>query len=99
MGPVAALVPLIFAIEALGLILRPVTLSFRLSGNMFGDHAVFGVMSEMVRTFIDHRRGQFSPSPCVVPGPWFGGFLYSGFRIFPTFNHLHRVIGATPRPR
>ena len=64
-GPVLFLIPLIFAIELLGLILRPVTLSFRLSGNMFGDHAVFGVMSEMVRTFIDPVWGQLVPVPAI----------------------------------
>jgi F-type H+-transporting ATPase subunit a len=64
-GPVIFLVPLIFCIELLGLVLRPVTLSFRLSGNMFGDHAVFGVMSEMVRTFVDPVWGQLIPVPAI----------------------------------
>ena len=64
-GPVLFLIPLIFVIEALGLILRPVTLSFRLSGNMFGDHAVFGVMSEMMRTNIHEVWGQLLPIPAI----------------------------------
>ena len=67
MGPVIFLVPLIFAIEALGLVLRPVTLSFRLSGNMFGDHAVFGVMSEIMRN-IDPTFGWLIPVPALFLG-------------------------------
>lgn len=64
-GPVLFLVPLIFCIELLGLVLRPVTLSFRLSGNMFGDHAVFGVMSEMMRTNVHEVWGQLIPIPAI----------------------------------
>ena len=67
MGPVALLVPLIFAIEALGMVLRPVTLSFRLSGNMFGDHAVFGVMSEIMMS-IHPTIGMFIPVPALFLG-------------------------------
>lgn len=45
-GPVWWLAPLIGAIELLGLlVVRPVTLSLRLTGNMFADHTVFGVIS------------------------------------------------------
>jgi F-type H+-transporting ATPase subunit a len=47
-GPVLALAPLIFAIELLGVVLRPATLTIRLTGNMFGDHTVFGIMSDLV---------------------------------------------------
>jgi F-type H+-transporting ATPase subunit a len=46
MGPVVALSPLIFLIEALGLFLiRPGSLALRLTGNIFGDHTVFNIMS------------------------------------------------------
>ncbi|MFK7926669.1 MAG: F0F1 ATP synthase subunit A [Myxococcota bacterium] len=47
-GPVWWLIPLIFGIEALGLIVRPATLTIRLTGNLFGDHTVFTIMSDMV---------------------------------------------------
>lgn len=41
MGPIPALAPLMFLIEALGFfIIRPASLSLRLLGNMFGDHQV-----------------------------------------------------------
>ncbi|MCB9664849.1 MAG: F0F1 ATP synthase subunit A [Alphaproteobacteria bacterium] len=56
-GPVAVMAPLIGAIELLGLlVIRPVTLSLRLTGNMFADHTVFGVISGLV--------------PLVVPVPF-----------------------------
>ncbi len=41
MGPIPALAPLMFPIEALGFfIIRPGSLALRLLGNMFGDHQV-----------------------------------------------------------
>ena len=48
-GPVWWLAPLLFGVEALGMfVVRPVSLTLRLTGNMFGDHMVFGIMSELV---------------------------------------------------
>ena len=48
MGPVWWLMPLIFTVELLGvLVVRPVSLTLRLTGNMFGDHLVFGIMSDL----------------------------------------------------
>lgn len=42
MGPIPVLAPLIFVIELVSHIVRPVTLSIRLTANMFADHAVLG---------------------------------------------------------
>ncbi|HJK90802.1 MAG TPA: F0F1 ATP synthase subunit A [Polyangiaceae bacterium LLY-WYZ-15_(1-7)] len=42
MGPIIFLAPLIFIIEVISHIVRPVTLSIRLTANMFADHAVLG---------------------------------------------------------
>ncbi|MEL6341749.1 MAG: F0F1 ATP synthase subunit A [Myxococcota bacterium] len=48
-GPVALLAPLIFTVEVISLFLvRPISLTLRLGGNMFGDHMVFGIMSDLV---------------------------------------------------
>lgn len=48
LGPVWWLAPLLFVVEAMGLFLvRPISLSLRLTGNIFGDHMVFGIMSEL----------------------------------------------------
>lgn len=42
-GPVWYLAPLMFVIEVVSHIFRPVSLALRLRGNMMGDHAVLGV--------------------------------------------------------
>ena len=46
-GPMLATGILIFPVEVLGLFLRPVSLSLRLTGNMFGDHTAFSVVSHL----------------------------------------------------
>jgi F-type H+-transporting ATPase subunit a len=46
-GPMLVVAPLLFTVEVIGLIFRPVTLSLRLTGNIFGDHTVFSVISEL----------------------------------------------------
>ena len=55
-GPIWWIAPLIFAIEAFGIFLvRPLTLSVRLTGNMNGDHKVLEVsylLSEAINGFL-----------------------------------------------
>lgn len=48
MGPVWWLAPLLFFIELASHLIRPVSLAFRLRGNIMGDHIVLGVFSELV---------------------------------------------------
>lgn len=50
-GPVLLLAPLMFAIELIALLARPVSLSLRLYGNVSGDHMVFNVFSTLMRDF------------------------------------------------
>jgi len=57
--------PLIFIIEVIGLVVRPATLTIRLTGNMFGDHTVFSIMSDLV--------------PWGVPVPFLGLALIVSF--------------------
>ncbi len=47
-GPVIWLAPLIFAIELVSHLVRPVSLSVRLFGNIMGDHLVLGIFSQLV---------------------------------------------------
>ena len=47
MGPVLLLAPLIFVIELVSHIARPLSLAVRLGGNMTGDHMVLGVFGEV----------------------------------------------------
>lgn len=52
-GPVWWLAIIIFPVEVLGIfIVRPVSLTLRLTGNMFGDHMVFGIMSDLTKLVI-----------------------------------------------
>ncbi|MEW6440183.1 MAG: F0F1 ATP synthase subunit A [bacterium] len=47
-GPILWLSPLMFLIEMLSHLFRPMSLSIRLFGNMFGDHMVLGIFSDLV---------------------------------------------------
>lgn len=49
LGPMALLSPLFLALELLAyLAVRPGSLAVRLTGNIFGDHAVFNIMSGLI---------------------------------------------------
>jgi len=48
MGPVLPLAILLFPIEVISLFIRPISLTIRLTANMFGDHQVFTIMSDLV---------------------------------------------------
>ena len=47
-GPLIWIAPLMFVVEILSHIFRPFSLSVRLFGNIFGDHAVLGIFSSLV---------------------------------------------------
>jgi F-type H+-transporting ATPase subunit a len=47
-SPLVVIVPLIFVIEVISHLIRPVTLSLRLMANMFADHAVVGIFFLLV---------------------------------------------------
>lgn len=47
-GPMLAVAPFLFIIEVVSLVFRPVTLSLRITGNLFGDHTAFAVISDLV---------------------------------------------------
>lgn len=51
-GPVFILGFLLFPIEVISLVVRPTALVLRLTGNMFGDHLVFAIMSDLVPVFV-----------------------------------------------
>ena len=46
-GPIPLLAPAIFAVETFSLLIRPLTLSVRLYINMFADHLLLGVFSDL----------------------------------------------------
>lgn len=47
MGPILALAPLIFLLELIGVLVRPVSLALRLFGNMSGDHLVLDIFIDL----------------------------------------------------
>ncbi len=46
-GPIIWLAPLLFVVEIISHIVRPLSLSVRLLGNMYGDHLVVGIFSNI----------------------------------------------------
>jgi F-type H+-transporting ATPase subunit a len=52
LGPVALLAPLMFVIEAFSQSFRPVSLGIRLYANMFADHQVVEIFTEMTKVGI-----------------------------------------------
>ena len=52
MGPIIWLGPLMLVIELIGHLVRPVSLSLRLFGNITGDHLVLGIFSDLVPVLI-----------------------------------------------
>ncbi|MBI4374172.1 MAG: F0F1 ATP synthase subunit A [Deltaproteobacteria bacterium] len=52
MGPIIWLAPLMFVIEMIGHLVRPVSLSLRLFGNITGDHLVLGIFSDLVPVLV-----------------------------------------------
>jgi F-type H+-transporting ATPase subunit a len=51
-GPILWLAPLMVCIEVLSHLFRPLSLSIRLFGNMFGDHMVLGIFSDLVPVLV-----------------------------------------------
>jgi len=51
-GPMLLLAPLFILIEFFSHIFRPISLSIRLFGNMFGDHLVLEIFSELTKVVI-----------------------------------------------
>lgn len=48
MGPIWWMAPLMLIIELISHVVRPVSLSLRLFGNIYGDHLVLGIFSDLV---------------------------------------------------
>ncbi len=51
-GPVVWLGPLLFVIELVSHAVRPLSLGLRLRGNMYGDHLVLGLFSQLTPWFV-----------------------------------------------
>lgn len=51
-GPVAMIAPLLFVLEVLSALIRPVTLGLRLAANMTADHLVIGIFTDLTKLVI-----------------------------------------------
>jgi F-type H+-transporting ATPase subunit a len=65
MGPVLWLSPLIFVIEIVGQLIRPLSLGLRLRGNIMGDHIVLGIFNGLL--------------PYLIPVIFYGLGLFVAF--------------------
>ena len=68
-GPVLWMAPLMFVIEFISLMSRPVSLSLRIFGNISGDHFVFAIFSGLMKDLYI----PFIPIPAIFLG--FGTFV------------------------
>lgn len=52
MGPILLLAPLVFVIELIAHMVRPLSLSFRLANVLTGDHLVLGIFTDLAPAFV-----------------------------------------------
>ena len=88
MGPIPAMAPLMFPIEVIGVLVRPVSLGMRLFGNIFGEETVIAVLVGMAATtFIVPLH-----APMLAFGV-FGGVVQAGVFAILTCSYIALAIG------
>ena len=65
-GPVVWLAPLMIVVEVLSHVFRPVSLAIRLFGNMFADHLVLGIFTDLTKVLIPIAFYALGAFVCVV---------------------------------
>jgi F-type H+-transporting ATPase subunit a len=65
-GPVLWLAPLMIIVEVLSHVFRPVSLGIRLFGNMFADHLVLGIFTDLTKVLIPVAFYVLGAFVCVV---------------------------------
>jgi F-type H+-transporting ATPase subunit a len=65
-GPVAFLAPLMIVVELFSHAFRPISLAIRLFGNMFADHLVLGIFTDLTKLFIPVVFYALGTLVCVV---------------------------------
>lgn len=65
-GPVVWLAPLMIVVELLSHVFRPVSLGIRLFGNMFADHLVLGIFTDLTKVLIPVAFYVLGAFVCVV---------------------------------
>jgi len=67
-GPVAAIAPVFFLLESFSLLVRPISLTFRLSVNIFVDHLLAGIVRGLGSEFLGFLGGAILPVPLFFLG-------------------------------
>jgi len=90
MGPVPFLAPLMFPLELVGALVKPVSLSIRLFGNVFGEETVIAVLVTLATTTV----AGIIPFqyPMLVFGV-FGGLVQAGVYTILTCAYISLSIG------
>jgi len=65
-GPVLWLAPLMIIVEVLSHVFRPISLAIRLFGNMFADHLVLGIFTDLTKAVIPVAFYVLGAFVCVV---------------------------------
>ena len=65
-GPVVWLAPLMIIVELLSHVFRPISLAIRLFGNMFADHLVLGIFTDLTKAVIPVAFYVLGAFVCVV---------------------------------
>jgi F-type H+-transporting ATPase subunit a len=65
-GPVLWLAPLMIIVELLSHVFRPISLAIRLFGNMFADHLVLGIFTDLTKVLIPVAFYVLGAFVCVV---------------------------------
>ena len=92
-GPVPAISPLLFPLELFGAIVKPVSLSIRLFGNVFGEETVIAVLVGLAATVMAKI---YLPLPFQLPMLMFGVFgsiIQAGVYTILTCAYISLSIG------
>lgn len=86
-GPLLIMMPLIFGIEIIGMLVRPVSLALRLYGNIFGDHLVLSVFTSLTKLVLPSMLLFFGLLVACLQS--FVFTLLSGIYISMAISHDH----------
>lgn len=87
LGPVALIAPLFFCIELVSHASRPISLSLRLVGNIYGDHTLLGIFTGLSYVIVPAVLMFFGLLVAVVQSVVFT--LLSGIYISMAISHDH----------
>ena len=90
MGPMPALAPLMFPLELLGALIRPISLAMRLFGNIFGEETVIAVLISMAAIM---TMGLVPFQVPMLAFGVFGSIVQAGVFAILTCSYISLAIG------